>query len=60
MSKVNFSQSGCIDYSEWMVATASQNELLTTDNLKMVFNFIDKKNTGFISQEDLATMMTDY
>jgi Ca2+-binding EF-hand superfamily protein len=55
MQQANLSQTGALKYSEWLVASANEDELFTDENLKHVFNFFDKQKSGLISAKDVLT-----
>jgi Ca2+-binding EF-hand superfamily protein len=38
----NLSRSGCLDYTEWLIASSYRNELLTEENLRFAFDFFDE------------------
>ena len=48
----NLSKSGTLDYSEWLIASADQNELLAHENLKNVFDFFNKG--GLVGHEEMT------
>lgn len=41
--------SGAIDYSEFVMATMSQKNMMTNDKLMAAFKMFDKDNSGTIS-----------
>jgi calcium-dependent protein kinase len=45
--------SGQIDYTEWAVASANKESLLTDRRLKQAFCMFDEDASGFISAEEL-------
>lgn len=42
-----------IDYSHFLIAAVDQDEIVTKDNLKKVFNYFDINGDGFIDSSDL-------
>ena len=57
--QANLSQSGSLLYSEWLVASANKDELLTDENLDHVFKFFDKANSGFLGSEEMIGAFVD-
>ena len=47
----NLNKTGTLDYSEWLISSADQNELLSQDNLKSVFDFFNKG--GLVGYEEM-------
>ena len=47
---------GVIDYSEFLVAAANKELLLSTENLKLAFNMFDKDQNGTISRPELRAV----
>lgn len=45
--------SGAIDYSEFLMATMSEQQLLSKDKLKRAFKMFDKDGSGTISKEEI-------
>ncbi len=44
---------GTIDYSEFLMATMNETQLLSTDKLKAAFKMFDKDGSGTISKEEI-------
>ena len=53
--KTNLSQSGSLNYSEWLIASANEDELLTDENLRHIFEYFDEKKTGFIGADEMKS-----
>jgi Ca2+-binding EF-hand superfamily protein len=49
--------SGEIDYTEWALATANKEALLTEKRLKQAFNLFDIDSSGFITADELRQVM---
>ena len=50
MNALDKNCNGVIDYSEFLVAAANKELLLSTGNLKMAFDMFDKDSNGTISR----------
>ena len=59
MKKADLNGNGEIDYTEWIIATNSRNEMFDDSRLKIAFEFFDKDNSGTISREELRNVMKD-
>ena len=57
MANVDVNQSGYIDYSEFILASANYSKLLSKDNLEIAFRAFDKDNSGKISADELKAML---
>jgi len=53
MAIADTDNSGEIDYSEWLVATANRKQLLSEEKLRAAFSFFDKDNSGSIEIKEL-------
>jgi calcium-dependent protein kinase len=51
--QVNFSGSGAIEYSEFVIATMLEKNLIDDDKLQAAFAFFDKEGSGFITPQNL-------
>lgn len=51
--KLDFNNTGMINYSEFLAATVDKKKALTKSNLLFAFNYFDTKNKGYINKEDL-------
>ena len=54
---VDFNESGELDYTEFILASYSNNDLFTVDNLEFAFNRLDVNRSGHIRVEDLMLML---
>ena len=46
-----------INFEEWCQATVNKNELMTSKNIKTVFDLFDKNNNGSIEAQEVASIM---
>jgi calcium-dependent protein kinase len=51
--KLDFNNTGMINYSEFLAATVDKKIALTNANLLFAFNYFDTENKGFITKKDL-------
>ena len=56
-AQVNFSGSGAIEYSEFVVASLMEKNLIDDFKLMAAFKIFDKKNKGYIDVEDLKQVL---
>lgn len=56
-SNVDNDNNGYIDYEEYIRASISKDKLLDNKNLKYVFKFFDKDGNGFISLNEIETVL---
>ena len=54
---VDIDQSGFIDYTEFLVASANQKSLLSDNRLKAAFQMFDKDGSGMITQEEIRAVL---
>ena len=54
---VDIDKSGFIDYSEFVVATMNEKNLLSNEKLQSAFKMFDKDNSGFISSEEIKEIL---
>ena len=52
-SAIDTDGSGAIDYSEFLMATMNEQQLLSKEKLKAAFKMFDKDNSGTISREEI-------
>lgn len=50
-------KNGCIDFTEWSVATVNKRALLNEQNLRTAFDLFDKDGSGKISAEEIAQIL---
>lgn len=51
--------SGAIDYSEFLMATMNESQLLSKENLKRAFKMFDKDGSGTISRDEIREALGD-
>ena len=51
----DFSGTGCIEYSEYLIATMDKEKLLSRKNLKALFDAFDKNTSGYITIDDIRS-----
>ena len=56
-AQIDLDGSGEIDYTEWAVAAANKEVLLTEKRLRQAFSMFDADKSGFISAEELQQVM---
>lgn len=54
---VDIDQSGFIDYTEFLVASANQKSLLSDARLKAAFKMFDKDGSGKITPEEIRAVL---
>ena len=54
---VDVDGSGMIDYSEFVMATMNEKELISTEKLKAAFNLFDLDGTGTISPDEIKSVL---
>ena len=52
-AQIDTDGNGTIDYSEFLMATMNQKQLLSTERLKSAFKMFDKDGSGTISKEEI-------
>lgn len=52
-SAIDTDGSGAIDYSEFLMATMNEQQLMSKEKLKQAFKMFDKDNSGTISKEEI-------
>lgn len=57
MYEVNLSGSGSITYSEFVIASMLEKGLVSEHNLELAFHMLDKKQTGFLTLENLKEIL---
>jgi len=54
---VDIDRSGYIDYSEFVIATMNEKQLLTNEKLQSAFKMFDKDGSGLISAEEIKEVL---
>lgn len=57
-SKVDVDDSGAIDYSEFVVASMNEKNLLSNNKLQSAFKMFDKDGGGSISTEEIKQVLS--
>lgn len=57
-SQVDIDGSGFIDYSEFVIASMNEKQLLTNDKLEAAFKMFDKDGSGMISIEEIKQVLS--
>jgi len=57
-SKVDVDDSGAIDYSEFVVASMNEKNLLSNNKLQSAFKMFDKDGGGSISTEEIRQVLS--
>jgi len=57
-SKVDADNSGAIDYSEFVVATMNEKNLLSNNKLQTAFKMFDKDGGGSISTDEIKQVLS--
>jgi calcium-dependent protein kinase len=55
--QLDVSREGAITVTEFMLGACNKNALLTEANLKLTFNYLDAKSTGFITREEVKSFL---
>ncbi len=55
--QIDVDGSGEIDYSEWVLAAANKEKLLTEKRLQQAFNMFDVDKSGYISADELHDIL---
>ncbi|CAB9517753.1 MAP kinase-activated protein kinase 2 (Fragment) [Seminavis robusta] len=56
--RIDYDNTGYIEYSEFLVATMNEKDLLNNDKLKHAFNMFDADGSGVISRDELVEVMS--
>ena len=51
--QIDVSDSGSIEYSEFVLAVVNKNQILTKDNVAHVFSLIDQERTNNVTKHEL-------
>jgi calcium-dependent protein kinase len=54
---VDIDKSGFIDYSEFVIASMNEKQLLTNEKLQSAFKMFDKDGSGFISSDEIKQIL---
>ena len=55
--KIDLDGNGTIDYTEFVMATIEEKNLITTERLKMAFKKFDKDNSGALSADEIKEVL---
>ena len=59
-SRVDFNNTGFIEYSEFVVAAMNEKDLFHSQKIQHAFSVFDKDGSGFISKEDLKATLAHF
>ena len=57
LMKIDLDGNGTIDYTEFVMATIEEKNLITIDRLKMAFKMFDKYNSGALSADEIKEVL---
>ena len=60
MKSMDMDGSGELDYEEFIAATLSVSKLRSEDNIQRAFAYFDKDDSGYITVDELKTVMQDF
>ena len=55
--RIDLDGNGTIDYTEFVMATISEGNLVTEERLKQAFKMFDKDNSGALSPEEIKDVL---
>ena len=55
--KIDLDGNGTIDYTEFVMATIEEKNLITNERLKMAFKMFDKDNSGALSADEIKEVL---
>ncbi|KAL4464835.1 hypothetical protein ABPG74_011396 [Tetrahymena malaccensis] len=55
--EIDYDGSGKVSFQEFLVATASKEQIITKDNLNKAFDLIDEDRNGFITKDELQRVI---
>ena len=55
--RIDLDGNGTIDYTEFVMATISESNLVTQERLKQAFKMFDKDNSGALSPEEIKDVL---
>jgi calcium-dependent protein kinase len=55
--KIDLDGNGTIDYTEFVMATIEEKNLVTNERLKMAFKMFDKDNSGALSADEIKEVL---
>jgi len=57
ISRADKTQTGVLDYSEFLIASIYSSKIINKDNLTKIFSYFDEDSTGFIDVMNLKSVM---
>ena len=55
--KIDLDGNGAIDYTEFVMATINEQQLVTTERLKVAFQMFDKDQSGALSPDEIKDVL---
>lgn len=56
-AKIDLDGNGAIDYTEFVMATINEQQLVTTERLKVAFQMFDKDQSGALSPDEIKDVL---
>ena len=57
-AKIDLDGSGTIDYTEFVMATINEQNLITNERLLQAFKMFDKDNSGSLSYDEIKEVLS--